>query len=206
MVIKFKERVRIRFIFTMIELLMVIAIITILSAVLLPALSKARDKSKELLCRSNLKQIGAGIYNYANDFSDFTYPGTPQSTCTGINDWINDKVKNWYDNKLWQCPSVKKSGTPYISYAASYGEYMDYIENYYGRGLKLFKLNPRKVLFCDKTEHLVVEVFSSDSQMPTGSSPRISMRHNQGTNCLYVDGHVEWLRYNLLNMNTLNPN
>lgn len=54
--------------FTLIELLVVIAIIALLMGILMPVLHKAREQGKDVICRSNLRQIGIGANLYAEEW------------------------------------------------------------------------------------------------------------------------------------------
>ncbi|BCM89260.1 hypothetical protein IAD21_01105 [Abditibacteriota bacterium] len=104
--------------FTLIELLVVIAIIAILAAILFPVFARARENARRSSCQSNVKQIGLGVLQYAQDY-DEKYPlaHTPSWYVT-----IQPYLKS---EQIYKCPSdsdnTSASGVAYkVSYAGCY--------------------------------------------------------------------------------------
>ncbi len=203
--------------FTLIELLIVIAIIAILASMLLPALNNAREKANTIKCLGNEKQIGLYIMQYGMDHGDVVLPPTILDYYWGRQLRLDGYIKGEYD-RTFVCPAQKYNfgnGSTVVYYPGNC-----YLGGSYGY---LYQVNcttvpkshtavyPNFKFFKSfkqpsSTFYLFDGIAQSDSGAAlSGSVPwnynlgalaatGITVRHGGGANILYLDFHAAYAK------------
>jgi len=184
--------------FTLVELLVVLAILALLAGILLPVMARARDAARAAACISNAHQIGSALLIYTQDYegglplqhpvvqTPFTVPdGEAQTTITGS--WPESLQSYLRSSTVWQCPSDTgvADGVHSASYLPNgyltYGAFMDQTTR--SEETILLTEAANGSLAVDVAPWLGEEIVRED----------IGTRHFGRANCLFADGHVQSL-------------
>ncbi len=203
--------------FTLIELLVVIAIIAILASMLLPALSQARNRGKDIKCVSQLKQVGGAVSFYTMDYQGWLPPfrgmfQRPETTTpsaeyamTYLSIYLPDRRScNGRISTLFLCPRDVISGTDSFTWGvtqagSSYGFHMKIFPYNGGAGAKDDPLNSSFYVKHDKVKPQAAMVADNhktwlstkagDVYCPSGSgaAPQIPLHDAKFVSVLYAD-------------------
>jgi prepilin-type N-terminal cleavage/methylation domain-containing protein/prepilin-type processing-associated H-X9-DG protein len=200
--------------FTLIELLVVVSIIAVLISILLPALTRARESSRQVYCQSNQRSIGLNVRFFASDHTDHPptcyYEAGDISWYGMLKPYMGTYQEQDAPDDSNQVPGILVC--PSIAYLAVKGFYCTYA---YGRwadsptqplGLPFLTSDPRACsVSLDRITRpsdrpMVVDCLVWDRYTPGWGIPRyhhiwdyvhLDHRHLDTINLLMVDGHVE---------------
>lgn len=187
--------------FTLIELMVVIAIISILASILFPVFSKAKDKARSTACLANLKQIGTAAIMYTQDW-DQTFPlaWNTEYNGTWVNTWRHG-VQPYIDNyDIYTCPGQPDfaydlnsyNGPDFTGYAINntYAGLGDNRSGPAGKHEAAIHRPSLTILFLDFNgwfevtwQYQALEVWSY-----------LPRRHMDGLNITFCDGHTKLLK------------
>ena len=210
--------------FTLIELLMVIAIIAILAALLFPVFGRARDKGRQAVCASNEKQIGLAAAQYIQDY-DERYPlghapvANPLATFDSGGDYephfielVRPYIKNSQNQGVWRCPSdpsarfTKEGDTTefHVSYSVNgwfeFGQLLAKVEAPASKVYVVEATNDDHFHWWELGRAALAGPYLTLNQLPQDKLTEqvARTRHSEGANYLFADWHVKWFRFDSL--------
>lgn len=191
--------------FTLIEILIVMAIIAVLSAILFPALGTSRERARRSACMTHLRFVGMAIRQYSQDF-DETLPlwsvNDSEVSATSPYGWADAVVPYIKNPDQFQCAgerSVRATDTDNNGTLFDDEGSVDFFYNPRLSGQAESALNyfANTIMIGDYTTGDARNVYdggSGNGPLSAGPSGAANIRHSNGANYAFADGHSKWLK------------
>ncbi len=198
--------------FTLIELLVVIAIIAILGAILFPVFAQARQKARQTACLNNLKQIGAAVMQYAQDY-DETLPGLANNQQEGNGkplgfldptagrNWAKEVQPYLKNYDVYVClQTLPRGGGGAYAEIDEPGKNLSYLLNGIVEDDPLAAIpEPADTIFLHEFNFYgraaqARPYVQSNGRATEFDSNQYDYHHSEGANLLFCDGHAKWQR------------
>ncbi|MDD2710488.1 MAG: substrate-binding domain-containing protein [Verrucomicrobiae bacterium] len=182
--------------FTLVELLVVLAILMVLMGLLSPVLRTARENARQIICMTNLRQFGMATTQYAGDNADcipdiWSYPdcltnylGPRMSGSWNSGVWKNNR------SSVWVCPTADRNHGYSFTYSINASA-----AGWQHGGLKLSEFsNPSQTFLYNEAAWDAAGWYGKTSQIEVWvpSSEQFTL-HNGGASYCFIDGHVQFL-------------
>jgi prepilin-type N-terminal cleavage/methylation domain-containing protein/prepilin-type processing-associated H-X9-DG protein len=190
--------------FTLIELLVVIAIIAILAAILFPVFAQAREKSRQTVCTSRMKDFGMADNMYCQDYDEYfpAYTSGPNPSWLGklkpyVQTLIGKSTGSERGGPLNICPSYQIEDRLTDARKAQLANLTAATRQDYGMNVLLMHPaygGPRNLASLTRgAANVVLFVEVYDDLQPT-KYDNLRYNHSDGMEITYADGHVKWMR------------
>lgn len=196
--------------FTLIELLIVIAIIAILASMLLPALSKARESAQATKCLNNMRQIGVGHTLYSDGNQDYIAAGFQKTTKIAWPVFLTPYLTRSSAEKIFYCPGSGGAGAKSMKWYVgispkfsaecliSYAQSVDISQLSNSAGAQLLKYHKKNEFKYPSRTGVSFDAYMNSCPYEscagyytiTGSFLGKEYGHKNGINVLLLDGHV----------------
>jgi prepilin-type N-terminal cleavage/methylation domain-containing protein/prepilin-type processing-associated H-X9-DG protein len=191
--------------FTLVELLVVIALISLLASLLLPALSRAKSRAKAIQCLSQMRQVGVATILYADDFAGQLPRSTHSAAAYGALPWgyallpylagreFTHPDSLWTNlfTRLYRCPADKRPNSDWSYGKNVYPELSP--EETGGPAWSRVEGMPHPdatVLYAEKLSGSMADHFMANFWLEGGQPDVDGKRHGTRSNYIYCDGHA----------------
>jgi prepilin-type N-terminal cleavage/methylation domain-containing protein/prepilin-type processing-associated H-X9-DG protein len=180
--------------FTLVELMVVIAVISVLASMLLPSLKNAMESGYIIRCLNNQRQIGIALQDYSSDYRGWGPPTKQWYGNNGLWPYVYDNAPDGnalkHSRTIFNCPRESERPGWAVGRIYAVNIMLPPTQGWGPEPDNLLRIkNPSRAVY-------LIESYDSNNGYWTytrGTASNITLHHRGGINCLFVDSHAMWM-------------